>query len=183
MSEPNRTRSKKNGKPTQATLPGALVSTAWALAKELGSYQSTTDEPRRKAIDLALAGLAFVTGETAYGRESSAADIERAYAGLVGGVQTASDAGVLATIEEAVAMGRRKRGRLPWSEVAAALAGTLEQPAGIVPELARRLEGHYVATKQGHLPAGRFTTATIAAWLFAKRVAPKRSRAIGKRRK
>jgi hypothetical protein len=70
---------------------------------------------------------------------------------------------VLALVESAAkGWGMPER---PAVASAALLARFLGQPKTIVPELARRLEAHYVPRKQGRIPKGRFTTAQIADWL------------------
>ena len=110
-----------------------------------------------EALDVAWAALFRLAG----GGDPHA--IARARAAMVEPPVARKRIHVMALVESA-AKGWGMPAR-PAAASAALLARFLGQPQTIVPELARRLEGHYVPQKQGRIPKGRYTTAQIADWL------------------
>jgi hypothetical protein len=123
-----------------------------------------------EAFDLAWAAVAYLTDGEANGFRRDARTREallKAHGALVGGSKAAHKDRVLRLIETYVTLGRwaGPSGPQPWDRCAAGLAHATGQPKAIVPELAKRLEGHRVATKSGKSPKGRYTTAEIAEWL------------------
>jgi hypothetical protein len=133
--------------------------------------QNATRAGATEALDVAWAGLFRLAG----GGDPHA--IARAHAAIAGPPAARKKIHVLALVESAArGWGVPER---PAKASAALLARFLGRPQAIVPELARRLEAHYVPQKQGRIPKGRFTTAQIADWLAGDpeiaRIAPWRS--------
>ena len=119
--------------------------------------ENSTRRGATEALEVACAALLRLAG----GGDPKA--ITRAHAAIAGPPAARKRTHVLALVDSA-ANGWGVPGR-PAAASAALLARFLGQPEAIVPELARRLEAHYVPPKQGRIPNGKFTTAQIAEWL------------------
>jgi hypothetical protein len=123
--------------------------------------ENATRRGASEAFEVAWAGLFRLAG----GGDPHA--IARAHAAIAGPPAARKKIHVQALVESAAnGWGTPDR---PAAASAALLARFLGQPQTIVPELARRLEAHYVPQRQGRIPKGRFTTAQIADWLAGDR--------------
>jgi hypothetical protein len=142
------------------------------LAEAIGAY-SLDDEGAtdldRAAVDLALTALSYLARDDSWGYEGCTDEagvaIARAHAALVRGASAARHRWVNREIEGALRVGSA----MGWAKAARSLVRALRLPASLVPELEKRLAGHVVAPKQGRLPTGKHTTATIAEWITGDR--------------
>jgi hypothetical protein len=191
------------GASTRSERIGALYIQAARCRVSLLQQEGVFAEGDREAwqlIDLALAHLfgapapwLLAAGKQ---RHPAAKDMCAAWAVLVGGKKNQQDAEIIGWIELAVGWAQSDMEPVHAARNLVDMLGTIDpsiQRSGIVgvnaralvdiPKLAKMLEHHHVATKQGRVPLGKYTTRQIVDYLTGDPNASKRASKATRRRK